>query len=97
MDMQRLAGLATLIAVGWLAFGAVPEGAVAAPAQRAANAAVAQLEASSQARKPRARTQIRVYPSRNAVRQCVDWYAEERRPSGTVIVPHMRCRWVVRR
>jgi hypothetical protein len=97
MDMQRLAGLATLIAAGWLVFGAAPERAVAAPAQRATNAAVAQLEVSAQARKPRARTQIRVYPNRNAVRQCVDWYAEERRPSGTVIVPHMRCRWVVRR
>jgi len=95
--MQRLAGLATLIAVGWLAFGAGPEEAVAAPTQRVGNAPLTQLEVSSQARKPRARTQIRVYPNRNAVRQCVDWYAEERRPSGTVIVPHMRCRWVVRR
>jgi len=95
--MQRLAGLAALIAAGWLALGAAPEGALAAPAQRTTNAAAAQPEASAQARKPRARTQIRVYPNHNAVRQCVDWHAEERRPSGTVIVPHMRCQWVVRR
>ena len=34
------------------------------------------------------------YPGPNAVRQCVDWYATEHRPSGTVIVPRMRCWWV---
>ncbi len=34
------------------------------------------------------------YPGPNAVRQCVDWYATEHRPSGTVIVPRMRCRWI---
>jgi hypothetical protein len=34
------------------------------------------------------------YPGPNAVRQCVDWYAVENRPSGTVITPQMRCRWV---
>jgi hypothetical protein len=33
------------------------------------------------------------YPGPNAVRQCVDWYATEHRPSGTVIVPRMRCWW----
>ena len=34
------------------------------------------------------------YPGPNAVRQCVDAYVTELRPSGTVIVPRMRCRWV---
>jgi hypothetical protein len=33
------------------------------------------------------------YPGPNAKRQCVDWYATEHRPSGTVIVPKMRCWW----
>jgi hypothetical protein len=53
-------------------------------------------------RKPRAPTRITVYDAGairlgpNAVRRCTDWYAEERRPSGTVIVPHMRCRWARR-
>jgi len=53
-------------------------------------------------RRPRAVTRIRVYDAGgirlgpNAVRRCVDWYAEEWRPSGTVIVPHMRCRWARR-
>jgi hypothetical protein len=33
------------------------------------------------------------YPGPNAVRQCTSWLAQEYRPSGTVIVPHMRCWW----
>ena len=34
------------------------------------------------------------YPGPNAKRQCVDGYVTEHRPSGTVIVPRMRCWWV---
>lgn len=34
------------------------------------------------------------YPGPNAKRECVDRYVTEHRPSGTVIVPRMRCRWV---
>jgi hypothetical protein len=47
----------------------------------------------------RAPTRIRVYrslydyPGPNAVRQCSSWLAQEYRPSGTVIVPRMRCWW----
>jgi len=29
-----------------------------------------------------------------AYRLCEDWYQTEYRPSGTVITPQMRCRWV---
>lgn len=29
-----------------------------------------------------------------AYRQCEDWYQTEYRPSGTVITPQKRCRWV---
>jgi hypothetical protein len=36
------------------------------------------------------------YPGPNAVRQCVDRYVIEHRPSGTVIVPRMRCWWARR-
>ena len=36
------------------------------------------------------------WPGPNAVRQCVDWYAAEYRPSGPVITPQMRCWWVSR-
>jgi hypothetical protein len=32
-------------------------------------------------------------PGPGAVRQCRSWLAREYRPSGTVIVPHMRCWW----
>jgi hypothetical protein len=34
------------------------------------------------------------FPGPNAKRACVDAYVTEYRPSGTVIVPRMRCRWV---
>ena len=34
------------------------------------------------------------YPGPNAVRVCNAHYVQEYRPSGTVIVPRMRCRWV---
>ena len=36
----------------------------------------------------------RAYLPPNAVRACDAWYEQEFRPSGTVIVPRMRCRWV---
>ena len=55
------------------------------------------LEATSQSRRRRAPTQLRVYRDYlppNAVRACDAWYEQEYRPSGTVIVPRMRCRWV---
>ena len=34
------------------------------------------------------------YPGPNARRECVARYVEEHRPSGTVVTPRMRCRWV---
>jgi hypothetical protein len=36
------------------------------------------------------------YPGPNAQRECVARYVTEHRPSGTVIVPRMRCWWVRR-
>ncbi|MGZ3410781.1 MAG: hypothetical protein ACXWJW_14890 [Xanthobacteraceae bacterium] len=41
-------------------------------------------------------TRIEIYPSSRQIRRCVDWYAIERRPSGEVITPHMRCWWATR-
>ena len=35
----------------------------------------------------------RYFPGRNAVRDCTATYVQERRPSGTVIVPRMNCFW----
>jgi hypothetical protein len=34
------------------------------------------------------------YPGPGYVRDCVSWLEEDPRPSGTVIVPRMRCAWV---
>jgi len=34
------------------------------------------------------------WPGPGAQRDCVSWLAPEARPSGTVIVPQRRCRWV---
>jgi len=33
-------------------------------------------------------------PGPGYVRACEDWYYTEYRPSGTVVTPQMRCRWV---
>jgi hypothetical protein len=57
------------------------------------------MESSAQTRRRRAPTQLRVVRERaylppTAVRECNAWYEQEFRPSGTVIVPRMRCRWV---
>jgi hypothetical protein len=57
------------------------------------------IEATAQQRRRRAPTQLRVSRDRaylppNAVRTCDAWYEQEFRPSGTVIVPRMRCRWI---
>lgn len=54
-------------------------------------------EISTQARKRtrRAATQITVSPTRRLVRECTAWYALERRLSGDVITPQMRCWWTV--
>ena len=57
------------------------------------------VDATAQSRRRRAPTQLRVIRQRTylpptAVRACDAWYEQEFRPSGTVIVPRMRCRWV---
>lgn len=57
----------------------------------------APTDVSAQARKRRrAPTRITVSPARQLVRECADWYALERRPSGDVITPQMRCWWAYR-
>ncbi|WP_424628930.1 hypothetical protein [Bradyrhizobium sp. SYSU BS000235] len=83
---------------------AVPTGARAAPAGEGVSGTVTKLTAeefSAQSRKVLRRTR-RVpiyggsssrYPGPNSVRICNDWYEQEYRPSGTVIVPRMRCYW----
>jgi hypothetical protein len=41
----------------------------------------------------RARPRIEIHPARKLVRECTSWLEQEARPSGTVIVPRMRCWW----
>jgi hypothetical protein len=53
-------------------------------------------EFSSQRRIRPIATRLEVYPSSRQVRRCIDWYAIERRPSGEVLTPHMRCWWARR-
>ena len=97
MNQAAVAATAMLALV---AFGLWP------PAQAAAqnagteeNAPPAQTGDSSAPRRTRPPARIRVhpivqsYPGPDAVRQCTSWLAPENRPSGTVIVPKMRCWW----
>ena len=97
------------VAVAILAGGALavasfaansPAAAQSAGVRAAERANAAQsLEMTAQQRRRGAPTQLRIYRDRaylppNAVRACDAWYEPEFRPSGTVIVPRMRCRWV---
>ena len=94
-----LAGAACALAVVCAA-GSSAANAQSAGVREAQRAAVAQPpESSAQSRRRRAPTQLRVTRQRTylpptAVRACDAWYEQEFRPSGTVIVPRMRCRWV---
>jgi hypothetical protein len=40
------------------------------------------------------RRRIEINPRSLLYRRCVDWYELQYRPSGTVLYPQMRCRWV---
>jgi hypothetical protein len=98
---MRTSGLAMMTAfAGALAaicvFGSAAEAQSARGGERVS---VAQpVEATAQSRR-RPATRLRVYRNSylppNAVRTCHAWYEQEFRPSGTVIVPRMRCRWVM--
>ena len=92
-----MAGAAVVLATICIGSSSAEAQAVARDGQRA-NAA-RQVESSAQSRRRRAPTQLRVIRERvylppTAVRTCDAWYEQEFRPSGTVIVPRMRCRWV---
>lgn len=77
-------------------------GARAASAGEEASPAASNLTAeefSAQSRKVLRRARrVPVYggyntPGPNSVRICNAWYEQEYRPSGTVVVPRMRCYW----
>jgi hypothetical protein len=97
MAMRTIWGAALALA---LMLAAAPSPARADDATRlprATPAAPAATDISAQRRRPP--TRLRVTPRGRylpptAQRACEAWYAPEYRPSGTVIVPRMRCRWV---
>ena len=100
--MRKL--LLAILAGGMLAAFSVaansPADAQSAGARSGQSAATTRsIEATAQSRRRRAPTQLyitreRTYLPPTAVRACDAWYEQEFRPSGTVIVPRMRCRWV---
>ncbi|NVO13269.1 MAG: hypothetical protein HXX10_04465 [Rhodoplanes sp.] len=76
---------------------AVSAGLGVAHAQAGPGYTVPSAEERAQARRAaRGPTRIQVTPNRQLYRECVDWLAIERRPSGDVITPQMRCRWAYR-
>jgi hypothetical protein len=92
-----VAGLACALAAICVAATSPAQAQAAREHQRVT--AAQPIEASAQSRRRRAPTQLRVIRQRaylppTAVRTCNAWYEQEFRPSGTVIVPRMRCRWV---
>jgi hypothetical protein len=90
---MRRAALAVLLA-GLLNFGVVSVHANdAAQGVRALHSA---SDFSAQRRVRRARLRIDVRPARPLYRDCIAWLAVDPRPSGTVIMPRERCRWVRR-
>jgi hypothetical protein len=89
-----------LVGAGVALLSAAPGRAEVASPQIQRAAVQASTDLSAQRRIPRRATPIYIYGRRplspTAVRACVDWYAYEYRPSGTVIVPKMSCHWIDR-
>jgi hypothetical protein len=85
--MRRAAAAGTMV-VAFFALGLAQ--AMAQEVKAAENAAPKRAHAPAHIRvHPLAQS----YPGPDAVRQCTAWLAPEFRPSGTVIVPKMRCWW----
>jgi hypothetical protein len=86
-----------IAAVATASFFLSAAGAPAAPPARSDENQMSELSAQRRVRPPRPRIRIYApyaYPGPNAVRHCTSWLEPEWRPSGTVIVPRMRCWWV---
>lgn len=101
--MTRTSAILIALFAGLLAL-ATPGGARAEPLTAAtkttATDKLSATEFSAQERRTVRRAPRRVpiyrgssYPGPNAVRVCNAYYEQEYRPSGTVIVPRMRCTW----
>jgi hypothetical protein len=98
MRQARMAMMAAVTGLGLIASGTHPAAAqsVGPTAQGTVSAARTHSSDRIRLRPRRVPTRIEIYPSQRLYRQCVDWYAIERRPSGDVITPQMRCRWALR-
>jgi len=86
---SAFAGVFSLLAAG-------AEAQTAPQGTRIAQASPAdEQSAQPPVRRPPKRLRIypRYFPGPNAVRVCSATYAQEYRPSGTVIVPHTTCYW----
>lgn len=95
----KMAGLLAL-SLGVLMLSAASTIAEAARETSVATEKMTAEEFSAQSRRAYRRVPSRVrvyrgsyYPGPNAVRICNAHYVQEYRPSGTVIVPRMRCYW----
>jgi len=89
-----IARIAALAAAGAL-LGGAPLAAKAPGALQMAQAGVTTYDVPGEPhpRLRRARTRIEVVPARPPHRECVSRLEPEWRPSGTVIVPRLRCWW----
>lgn len=102
--MRGISVSAGVIAIGVVAIGVSVPGLLGAGDGTAAAQsggyytppATYEREAARARRAAGAPTRLEVTPRRPLVRVCEDWLDIENRPSGTVIVPKMRCRWAYR-
>jgi len=92
--MQRNAIIFGFLALVAASFAGSSASEAAAPAAGIAGADKTHTLAAQTRRRPRVIIRPRrVRPGPNSKRICRSWLAEEYRPSGTVIVPQMRCWW----
>ena len=99
--MMRRGLAAVVVGLGVALLAPDAEVARAEPVVAIAASRVAPTDVSAQSRKTvrRAPRRVPIYrgshdPGPNAVRICNAYYEQEYRPSGTVIVPRMRCWWL---
>jgi hypothetical protein len=96
LKAMALAGLATALVT---IIPVAVSGSVQAQATVTSISRAGATDVSAQSRRERrAATRLRVERYQRlpptAVRTCNAWYEQERRLSGTVIVPKMSCRWI---
>jgi hypothetical protein len=94
--MHRSAVAALIPALAFLGLVISPLPRALGQERAAAPTRLAQADVEPQRRPiPRIRVHpaAQTHPGPNSVRQCVSWLEPEYRPSGTVIVPRMRCWW----